>query len=148
MAAAVSMLAVGWVFDRLEVAIPSIPAEYKGPGFRTWPGWTEGYMFAHPVCFGFLFAAGFAAANRLLPAGGWRAAVGRGAGYGVFLFVLGSLPVFALMYASFRVSPELMAVSWAGRNVAQYVLAGACVGLVAHWLGSSQDPEPSSVLPS
>jgi hypothetical protein len=50
--------------------------------------------------------------------------------YGLLVFVVGSLPVFALVYASFQVSPELVAVSWAGRNLTQYVTAGACVGLV------------------
>ena len=132
-AAAVAMLAVGKVFDLIEAAIPSIPAEYASdPGFRPWPGWTKGYMFAHPIWFGFVFAGGFAVVTRLCPAGGWAAAAWRGAGYGVLLFLVGSLPVFALVYASFRVSPELMAVSWAGRNLVQYVVAGACVGLVTH----------------
>jgi hypothetical protein len=64
------------------------------------------------------------------PARNWRSAGLRGAGFGGLLFVVGSLPVFALVYASFRVSPELVAVSWAGRNLAQYVVAGICVGLV------------------
>ena len=47
------------------------------------------------------------------------------------LLVIGSLPVFVLVYASFRVSPELVAVSWAARSLAQYVIAGVLVGLVA-----------------
>jgi hypothetical protein len=130
-AAAVAMLAVGGMFDLIEAAIPSIPGEYKaGPGFRPWPGWTKGYMFAHPIWFGFVFAVGFAVVTRLRPASGWLTAGCRGAVYGGLLFLLGSLPVFALVYASFLVSPELVAVSWAGRNLAQYVVAGVCVGMV------------------
>jgi hypothetical protein len=131
--AALSTLLVGWVFNKIEAAIPSIPAEYKnGPGFRTWPGWTEGYMLAHPIWFGFVFAAGYALVVRGR-ASDYVRAVFRGAAYGGLVFVVGSLPVFALVYASFRVSPVLVAVSWAARNLAQYVIAGALVALVAHF---------------
>jgi hypothetical protein len=131
--AALSMLLVGCVFNKIQAAIPSIPAEYKnGPGFRTWPGWTEGYMLAHPIWFGFVFAAGYALVVRGR-ASDYVRAVFCGAAYGGLVFVVGSLPVFALVYASFRVSPELFAVSWAARNLAQYVIAGALVALVAHW---------------
>ena len=125
------MLAVGCLFNKVEAAIPSIPAEYKtGPGFRSWPGWTEGYMLAHPIWFGFVFAIGFALVAHGRASGSYLSAGLRGAAYGGLVFVVGSLPVFALVYASFRVSPELVAVSWAGRNLAQYVVAGVCVGLV------------------
>jgi hypothetical protein len=126
------MLAVGWVFNKIEAAIPSIPAEYKnGPGFRTWPGWTEGYMLAHPVWFGFVFAAGFALVARGRALGSHVSSGSRGAAYGGLVFLVGSLPVFFLVCASFRVSPELVAISWAARNLAQYVIARVLVGLVA-----------------
>jgi hypothetical protein len=140
--AALSMLAVGWVFNKIEAAIPSIPAEYEsGPGFRTWPGWTEGYMLVHPIWFGFVFAVGFALVARGRAAGGYVSAGIRGAAYGGLVFVVGSLPVFALVYASFRVSPELVAVSWAARNLAQYVIAGVLVGLVARAAPARTEPE-------
>jgi hypothetical protein len=130
--AALSMLAVGWVFNKIEATIPSIPAEYEsGPGFRTWPGWTEGYMLVHPIWFGFVFAVGYALVARGRAACSYLSAGIRGAAYGGLVFVVGSLPVFALVYASFRVSPELVAVSWAARNLAQYVIAGLLVGVVA-----------------
>jgi hypothetical protein len=135
--AALAMLAVGGVFNLVEAAIPSIPAEYQtGPAFRTWPGWTERYMLAHPIWFGFVFALGFAmfagnCSSGSRAAGSYSSAAIRGAAYGLLVFVIGSLPVFALVYASFRVSPELVAVSWAARNLAQYVIAGTLVGLVA-----------------
>jgi hypothetical protein len=126
------MLAVGWVFNQVEAAIPSIPAEYEsGPGFQTWPGWTEGYMLAHPIWFGFVFAVGFALVARGRASGSYWSAGLRGAAYGGLVFVVGSLPVFALVYASFRVSAELVAASWAARNLAQCVIAGVLVGLVA-----------------
>jgi hypothetical protein len=129
--AALAMLAVGWAFNTIEKAIPSIPAEYKNPAvFRDWPGWTEGYMLAHPIWFGFVFAAGFLVVTRGRVRPGWVFAGCCGAAYGGLLFLVGSLPVFALVYASFQVSRELVAVSWAGRNLAQYVVAGGLVGLV------------------
>lgn len=135
MAAGVVMCLVGWLFNQIESAIPSIRAEYSGAGFRPWPGWTERYMMAHPIWFGLVFAAGYALVSRHRPTLVWVSAGCRGAAYGGLLFLLGSLPVIALVYASFRVSPELMVVSWAGRNLVQYVVAGACVGLVMHGLG-------------
>lgn len=130
-AAVIALLAVGWVFNQIEAAIPSIPAEYKtSPCFRPWPGWTERYMFVHPIWFGFVFAGGWVVVRRGRSPDGWGRAAGAGAVYGLLLFAVGSLPVFALVYASFQVSPVLVAVSWAGRNLAQYATAGACVGLV------------------
>jgi hypothetical protein len=126
------MLAVGWVFNKIEAAIPSIPAEHEnGPGFRTWPGWTESYMLAHPIWFGFVFAAGFALVTRGRPSSSYVSAGFRGAAYGGLVFVVGSLPVLVLVYASFRVSAELVAISWAARNLAQYVMASMLVGLVS-----------------
>jgi hypothetical protein len=131
-AAAGSMLAVGWGFNKIEAGIPSIRAEYEnGPGFRAWPGWTEGYMLAHPIWFGFVFAAGFDVVGRGRPSGSCLSSGLRGAVYGGLVFVVGSLPVFALVYASFDVSLELIAVSWAARNLAQYLIAGVCMGFVA-----------------
>jgi hypothetical protein len=129
-----SMLAVGWVFNKIEeAAIPSISAEYlTGPGFRTWPGWSEGYMLVHPLWFGFVFTAVFVLVTRGRPTRNYPQAALRGAAYGGLVFIVGSLPVFFLVYASFRVSPQLVAVSWAARNLAQYVIAGALVGLIAH----------------
>jgi hypothetical protein len=136
--AALAMLAVGVGFNKLEESVPGISGEYENKAiFRDWPGWTEAYMLAHPIWFGFVFAAGFVIATcfvaeiRARVRTGWLSAGCLGAAYGGLLFLAGSLPVFALVYASFRVSPELIAVSWAGRNLAQYVVAGGLVGVVA-----------------
>ncbi len=138
-----SLLAVGLVFNQVEAAIPSIPAEYaSGPGFREWPGWSEGYFLAHPIWFGFVFAAGFFLVSRGRAPGSYLSAGLGGAAYGGLVFVVGSLPVFALIYASFRVSAELVAVSWAARNLAQYVIAGGLVGLVARAV-PYQAPQPT-----
>jgi len=137
------MLAVGLVFNKLEGDIPSIPAEYKNPAvFRPWPGWTEGYMLAHPIWFGFVFATGFMVVTRGQVRPKWLSAGCSGAAYGGLLFLIGSFPVFALVYASFRVSAELIAVSWVARNLTQYVVAGGLVGLVTRagliWLQRSK----------
>jgi hypothetical protein len=147
--AAMGMLAVGLVFNKIEEDIPAIPAEYENPAvFRTWPGWTEGYMLAHPIWFGFVFATGFMVVIRGQVGPRWLSAGCSGAAYGGLLFLIGSLPVFALVYASFRVSPKLIAVSWAGRNLAQYVVAGGLVGLVTRagliWSRRSRGHTPDS----
>jgi hypothetical protein len=123
------MLMIGYVFNKVEALIPSIPAEYATSMFRDWPGWTKGYMLAHPIWFGFVFAIGFGVVNLGRPTGSWVAAGCGGAGYGVLLFFVGSLPILLLVYASFRVSPQLVAVSWAARNLSQYIVAGTCVGI-------------------
>jgi hypothetical protein len=129
--AAFTMLGIGLAFNFLEAGIPAIGAEYENKAiFRDWPGWSQAYMWAHPVWFGFVFAFGFALVNRDRCQSGWGWAAGYGLAYGVVVFLVGSLPVFALIYASFRVSPELVAVSWAARNLTQYAAAGLVLGLV------------------
>jgi hypothetical protein len=129
--AAVVMLGVGLVFDELESLLPSIKEEYENKAiFRIWPGWTKSYMLAHPCWFGFVFATFYVLASQgRLPSSGVRA-IGWGMLYGVSVFLVGSFPIFALVYASFQVSPGLMAISWAARNLVQYVMAGAFLGLV------------------
>lgn len=125
------MLAVGWVFDLVEAAWPPIQAEYANKTiFRDWPGWSQSYMLAHPLWYGFLFALGYALLGRA--PGGWRAGAARGAAFGALVFLVGSAPIFALMYASLRLSPELLLVSWAARNCMQYVVAGCAVGSIQH----------------
>jgi hypothetical protein len=125
------MLAVGWAFNWLEAALPSIPAEYANKvTFREWPGWSERYMLAHPLWFGFVFALGFTLVSRDRVPGGWARAGGRGALYGGLVFLVGSMPILALLYASFKVSLALVGVSWAARNLTQYLVAGCCLGVV------------------
>jgi hypothetical protein len=137
------MLAVGSVFDKIEAAIPSIPAEYENKAvFRLWPGWTERYMLVHPLWFGFVFTLGFLLLARARLQWSWSGAAGGGAWYGALLFLVGSMPIFALLYASFQVSLELVAVSWAARNLAQYLGAGCFLGLVTRlFLGKVSDPK-------
>jgi hypothetical protein len=46
------------------------------------------------------------------------------------VFLVGSLPIFLIAYASLAMSVEII-VSWLLQNACQYLLAGASVGLVA-----------------
>ena len=57
---------------------------------------------------------------------GWRG----GLLYGLGVFAVGGLPVYLLAFASFRVSPEIIA-SWVAQAACQYLVAGAAVGAVA-----------------
>jgi hypothetical protein len=127
--AALILLGVGLAFNVIEKCIPAIGAEYHPPVFRPWPGWSETYMLLHPLWFGFLFALIFAMLSRRRDVKAWWKEALCGALYGAVVFAVGSLPIFVLIYASFNVSATLVAVSWALRNVAQYTVAGFCLGL-------------------
>jgi hypothetical protein len=129
--AALVMLGVGLAFNQLEFLFPAIQLEYENKAvFRIWPGWSQLYMLAHPCWFGFVFALVYVLAiPGRVPTSRGRA-IGTGVLYGTLVFVVGSFPVFALIYASFQVSPELLVISWAARNLVQYVVAGAVLGLV------------------
>jgi hypothetical protein len=133
------LLTVGLAFNEIEARIPTIGAEYHdSPVFRPWPGWSRTYMILHPVWFGFVFALVFALLGRGRNVGTWQREALRGALYGVAVFAVGSLPVFVLIYASFRVSATLVGVSWALRNLTQYTLAGLCLGLLTWATASSR----------
>ncbi|WP_406693967.1 hypothetical protein V5E97_23275 [Singulisphaera sp. Ch08] len=88
------------------------------------------YMVIHPLLFGFLFAGAYHLlvapdrVNDLLR--GMRG----GILYGMGVFLVGSLPIFALINASFWVPPQVLA-SWIVQNAFQYLTAGAVMG---HWL--------------
>lgn len=83
-------------------------------------------MLAHPWLYGLMVAALFLGVRALAGAehfGGPR----DGLLFGVTLFAVGSLPVYALNFASFQVSASVIAV-WAFQSLAQYVLAGGTLG--------------------
>jgi hypothetical protein len=129
--AAVAMLGVGLAFNQLESLFPAIQEEYENKVvFRIWPGWTQSYMLAHPCWFGFVFAFVYIVARKSRLPTSRGEAILSGMLYGALVFLVGSLPVFALIFASFQVSPELLVISWAARNLVQYVVAGASLGLV------------------
>jgi hypothetical protein len=108
---------VGTLFHLLVPMIaPGIRPQFLNAAlFRPWPGWTFTYMVINP--FGYGFSA--------FPSGGRGGLV-----YGAGVFVVGSLPVYLLAFASFQVSPEVI-LSWVVQSLAQYVLAGMALGCVA-----------------
>lgn len=125
---------VGYLFyEAIPVVAPAIPPQYKNAAlFRPWAGWTSTYMLIQPFGYGFVFALAYCRlrSRRVFPAG-WRG----GCAFGAGVFLVGSLPIFLIAYASFTISVEVIA-SWVLQNACQYVLAGASVGAVADRLGT------------
>lgn len=123
------MFLVGIVFYFLIPIIrPGISPQYQNADlFRTWSGWTSMYMAIHPFAYGFVFAAIYVGLRRTthFPSG-----VRGGLLYGAGVFVVGSLPVFLLIFASLQVSGEIL-VTWVIQSLAQYLFAGMAVGAVA-----------------
>jgi hypothetical protein len=113
-------LAVPWV-------APAIPPQFGNAAlFRPWAGWTSTYMALHPFGFGLVFAVVYIALRaRCRVAPGWRG----GLLYGLGVFLVGSLPIYLLAFASFMVSPEVIA-SWVAQSLCQYSAAGAAMGWV------------------
>lgn len=106
MVAGATLFAVGALFHVLAPAFaPHLAAEYRNDAlFRPWTGWTRLYMLAHPWLYGLMVAALFLGVRALAGAehfGGPR----DGLLFGVTLFAAGSLPVYALNFASFRCPP-------------------------------------------
>ncbi len=50
--------------------------------------------------------------------------------YGALIFLAGSLPVFALVFAAIRISHEVV-LAWVSQNLVQYLIAGAFIGCVS-----------------
>jgi hypothetical protein len=125
---------VGYLFYQAVPAIvPAIPPQYENAAlFRLWAGWTSTYMFFHPFGYGVVFALAYCGL-RLWCAfpSGWRG----GCAFGAGVFLVGSLPIFLIAYASFTVSAEIIA-SWLLQNACQYLLAGVSVGVVAGLRGT------------
>ncbi|MCU0877111.1 MAG: hypothetical protein MUF06_04880 [Pirellulaceae bacterium] len=129
--AAVVLLLVGVAFHwGVKAWAPHILAQFDNlPLYRDWDGWTWIYMLVHPLWFGPVFAAMFLIlrARCQLPTS-WRG----GLAFGVGLFLVGSMPVFLLAFASFQMSPEML-VLWLAQNLCQYSAAGAVIGALDQW---------------
>jgi hypothetical protein len=122
------LFVVGAAFHFLApLAAPQLESEYRNEAlFRPWGGWTRAYMLAHPWLFGVVFAGAFLVVRAVVGSnnlGGAR----DGALYGLAVLVVGSLPVYALNFASFQVSASVV-VSWAIQSLSQYLLAGLALG--------------------
>lgn len=129
LAAGIAMFLVGTAFHILvPILAPGIPPQYNNHElFRILSGWPLIYVVLHPFAYGFVFAAAFVTLRRWssFPYGIHGACI-----FGAGVFVVGSLPVYLLAFASFQVSGEII-VSWTIQSLAQYVLAGSAVGCVA-----------------
>jgi hypothetical protein len=127
--AGLTLFLVGFLFyEMVPVAAPGVPAQFRNAAlFRPWAGWTSTYMVFHPFGYGVVFALTYLGLRAwcAFPAG-WRG----GCAFGAGVFVAGSLPVFLIVYASFAVSFQVVAL-WTIQNACQYLLAGASVGIVA-----------------
>jgi hypothetical protein len=129
LAAGVTLFLIGCGFHLLvPLVAPGISAEFeKNPAlFRPWSGWTRSYMAVHPFAYGFVFAAGFLLLRR---GAAFIPSIRGGLFYGAGVFVVGSLPVYLLTFASFQVSPEVITF-WIVQSLAQYTVAGMIVGCV------------------
>ena len=122
------LFAVGVVFHlAVPFIAPELAREYQNAElFRPWKSWTWAYMAIHPWLYGMLFAGVFlrvraaAGAARL---GGLR----DGLCYGCAVFLVGSLPVFALNLASFNIPVGIIAV-WVLQSLVQNAIAGLALG--------------------
>ncbi len=129
LAAGVMQFLVGATFHLLiPIVFAGISELYeKEAVFRPWTGLTPIYMAIHPLVYGFVFAGGFLG---LRQAASFPQGVAGGVLYGFGVFLVGSLPVFLLMYASLQVPVEIIGL-WIAQNLIQYLLAGMAVGIVA-----------------
>jgi hypothetical protein len=120
---------VGYLFYKaVHAIVPAIPPQYENVAlYRPWTGWTSIYMFFHPFGYGVIFALAYYGLRWwcAFPSG-WRG----GCAFGAGVFLVGSLPIFLIAYASFTVSVEIIA-SWVLQNACQYLLSGVAVGVVA-----------------
>jgi hypothetical protein len=120
---------VGYLFYRaVPVIVPAISPQYENAAlFRPWAGWTSAYMLFHPFGYGVVFALAYCGLRSwcAFPSG-WRG----GCTFGAGVFLVGSLPIFVIAYASFTVSVEIIA-SCVLQNACQYLLSGVSVGVVA-----------------
>jgi hypothetical protein len=127
--AGVIQFLVGCLFyAAVPLVAPAIPPQYENAAlFRTWTGGTRTYMLLHPFGYGFVFALVYCGLRSwcTFPAGGRGGCI-----FGAGVFLVGSLPVFVIIYASFMASVEVVA-SWVLQSACQYVLAGASIGIVA-----------------
>jgi hypothetical protein len=127
------MLLVGTGFHfAIEAFFPRINAIYSEHSdlFRPWSGWTRHYMLIHPVGFGFIFAFVYSCLRSSHLSGTPLRGPTGGALFGVLVFIVGSLPVFFLSFASLRI-PVLVIVAWIAQNLTQYVTAGLAIGSIA-----------------
>lgn len=122
------LFGVGVAFHFLAPLVaPWLESEYRNEAvFRPWGAWTRMYMLAHPWLYGVVFTGAFLGIRVIVGSvnlGGVR----DGLLYGLAVFAVGSLPVYALNFASLQVSDSVV-VSWVLQSLCQYSLAGLALG--------------------
>jgi hypothetical protein len=130
------MLGVGCLFHFILVPAlaPRLENEYDNRAlFRSLRGWPGIYMILHPLVYGLFFAGAFRLVGGVARAGTWRRGLLVGACFGLAVFLVGSLPVYLLNFASFAVSP-LVIQAWVAQSLCQYVAAGAALGVYSAWV--------------
>jgi len=120
--------AVGGAFYlAVPLVVPAIPPQFENAAlYRPWAGWTSTYMALHPLWYAPLFALAYL----WLRGRGLFSGLDGGLAYGLAAFALGGLPGFALSFASFQMSPEVLAC-WLLQSVCQHALTGTAIGAVA-----------------
>ena len=129
LAAGVSMFLVMFAFGIFtNMFLPGLVAEYDNTAiFRLWSDPLTYYMYLHPILMGFVLAfawrffSGFS---------GGEKSVGRGAMFGLKIWVLFGIPGMLMTLSTFNVS-LLMVLSWTVSVLAQYVIGGIVVTRVS-----------------
>lgn len=129
LAAIATLFTVGGVFHMVVgVLRPNVANEYLNVHlFRPWPLWTSKYMAVHPVWYGYVFASVYL---WLRSRSGIQRGIREGFAYGAGVFVVGSLPVYVLAFASFAVTAEVI-FWWTVQSALQYIAAGAVMGWIS-----------------
>jgi hypothetical protein len=83
-------------------------------------------MVVHPWIYGLLFSGAFLILREAIGSANFGG-MGDGVRYGVAVFAVGSLPVYALILASFQVSGVIV-LTWVCQSFCQYSLAGFVLG--------------------
>ena len=133
--ASVLLLGVGCLFHFVLVPFlaPGLNKEYENHAlFRDLSGWPGVYFFIHPLVYGVVFSAAFRLLGGVERAPTWGQGLLVGSCFGLAVFLVGSLPVYLLNYASFVVPPAVI-LSWIAQSLCQYVVAGAGLGLYSAW---------------
>lgn len=138
LAAIATLWGVGGIFHLAVGALrPHVEHEFHNTNlFRPWPLWTSKYMAIHPLWFGVVFASVYL---WLRSRGGIRPGIREGSIYGAGVFVVGSLPVYVLAFASFAVILEVI-FWWIVQSALQYITAGAVMG----WISQNDEPGRST----
>lgn len=101
------------------------PTMYTIPGlFRPLSGWPLAYMVLHPFAYGVVFGVVYLL---LLRCGGLQPGGKDGLRYGLGVFLVGSLPIYLLNFASFAI-PVHIILCWILQSACQYAAAGVAVG--------------------